>query len=109
MKEFVINNWRDLLSAACMLVSLILFIVRKKPFKVVDSLREVIVRLLPALINNAETKSELKGEQKMSCVVDELVLILQDLGYGSEVINQYLPFAREQVEVILSTPQKKVR
>lgn len=107
--EFLRDNWRLLLEAVCVIASLVFCLIRKKPVKVVDTLKEIIVRLLPALINNAEGMEGLKGEAKLKVVISELVLILKDLGYSDEVIDPYLPFAKEQVEVILSTPQKKVR
>lgn len=107
MKEFLIDNWRIIAELVLLVGSTVLFIVRKKPVKVIDTLKETIVRLLPALINTAECMEGLKGEAKLKAVIDELVLILKELGYGDDIIVQYLAFAKEQVEVILTTPQKK--
>ena len=108
MKEFLIENWRLLLEAACLIVSFVLFLVRKKPVKVLDTIKEFVVRLLPGLINAAEMTT-LSGADKKKYVLEELVKVLKEFGYCDEVITQYLPFASDQVEVILSTPQKKVR
>lgn len=107
--NFIKENWMFILEIAVLLVSVIMFIVRKKPVKVVDTLKEVIVRLLPALICLAENQEGLKGSDKLKFVLDELKKVLTDLGYDGDVQAQYLPFAAEQVEVILSTPQKKER
>lgn len=107
MKQFLIDNWQIFVEVFLLVSSTVLFIVRKKPVKVVDTLKETIVRLLPALINTAERMEGLKGEAKLKAVIDELVLILKELGYGDDIIVQYLAFAKEQVEVILTTPQKK--
>lgn len=106
VQQFFVNYWREILSVVCLIVSTVLWIVRKKPVKVVDTLKELIVRLLPALINGAEA-THLSGSEKLKMVLDSLSKILIDFGYGDDVVNQYLPFAKEQVEVILSTPQKK--
>lgn len=109
MKDFLIQNWKLILECAVLLVSVVMFLIRKKPVKVVDTLKEVIVRILPALIVLAENQEGLKGADKLHFVLDELKKVLTGLGYGDEILSQYLPFAAEQVEVILSTPQKKVR
>ena len=107
--NFIKENWKLILEVLLLLVSVIMFLVRKKPVKVVDTLKETIVRILPALIVLAEKQDGLKGSDKLKFVLDELKKVLTDLGYGDEILSQYLPFAAEQVEVILSTPQKKVR
>ena len=103
---FLQENWRLLLEASLVLVSTILFIVRKRPVKVVDTLKEIIVRVLPSLICAAE-RTDLKGSDKMKWLLDELAKVLRELNYGDDVIAQYLPFAMDQVELILSCPQKK--
>ena len=108
MKQFILENWRLLLEACCVVASLVFCLIRKKPVKVVDTLREIILRLLPGLVNSAEM-TDLKGEAKLQYVLNELVKILRELGYSDEVIAPYLRYAQDQVEVILSTPQKKVR
>lgn len=107
--NFIKENWQLILEVAVLVVSVVMFLVRKKPVKVVDSLKEVIVRILPALIVMAENQDGLKGSDKLKFVLDELKKVLTELGYSGDVLSQYLPFAAEQVEVILSTPQKKVR
>lgn len=106
MKEFLIDNWRIIAELVLLVGSTVLFIVRKKPVKVVDTLKATILRLLPVLINRAENTG-LKNEAKLNACIDELVLILKELGYGDDIIVQYLAFAKVQVEAILSTPQAK--
>lgn len=109
MKEFILTYWREILSLICFIASIILCCVRKKPVKVVDTLRETILRLLPGCINAAEIESGLTAEKKKAFCVSCLQNVLRDLGYGDDVVGQYLPFIYDQIEVILSTPQKKVR
>lgn len=105
--NFIQVNWRLILEACLVIASFIILLCRKKPIKVLDTLKEVIVRVLPGLINLAESQDGLKGADKLKFVLDQLTLALKDLGYGDDTICQYLPFASDQVEIILSTPQKK--
>lgn len=107
MIDFLKMYWREILSVVFFLLSLILYIVRKKPVKVVDTLKEIICRILPALINQAEMIEGLSGADKLKLVLDAVVNVLKDDGFGDDVIKSYLPFAKEQVEIILSTPTKK--
>lgn len=104
--DFISIYWREILDILAIVVSIVLLCIKKKPFKVVDTLSTVIIRLLPSLIREAEA-SGLKGQDKLKMVLDELQKLLKSLDYGDDVIAQYLPFAANQVEVILSTPQKK--
>lgn len=103
--DFIIQNWRLLLEVFCAIIALVLFICRKKPVKVLDTVKECISRLLPYVIKEAE-KTDLKGEDKMVFALQTLYALLKDFGY-EEVYNNYRDFAREQIELILSTPQKK--
>lgn len=102
MKQFIFENWRLLLEAALVLISTILFIVRKRPVRVVDTLKETIIRLLPYCITLAEKAP--KGEKLEKCL-SLLAELLADMDY--ELDDFHKKFAAEQVEIILSTPQKK--
>lgn len=104
--DFVKNYWFLILPGIEIICTIFVLVLRKKPVKVVDTLKEVIVRVLPSLICAAE-KTGLKGSDKLHLLLDELAKVLKELNYGDDVIAQYLPFATEQVELILSTPQKK--
>lgn len=107
VKDFLIQNWRLILEVALVVISVVLLIVKKKPVNVVDTIKEIIVRILPALINQAEMIVGLSGQDKLRLVLDALSKVLKDDGFGDDVIKSYLPFAQEQVEIILSTPTKK--
>lgn len=111
MINFLSVYWRDILSALAIVVSIVLLVIKKKPVKVVDTIKEVICRLLPGLILDAERIYQVSGlgEAKAQYVLDLLVKVLKEFGYGDDVISQYLPFMADQLEAILSTPQKKVR
>lgn len=108
MKEFFIQYWRLLFEALLVILSFIFMVVRKKPVKVVENLSTLICRLLPGLINEAETEfGSGCGSAKLKFVLDGLVILLKECGYSDEAVDSYLPWAKDQVEVILSTPKKK--
>ena len=102
MKDFILNYWREILDVLAIVISIILLCIKKKPVQVVDTLKETIIRLLPYCINKAEGCP--KGEKLAACLalLGEL-LSSMDLPF-TETDKK---FATEQVEVILSTPQKK--
>lgn len=111
MKEFLIfikENWKLLLEAAILIGSLVFLIVKKRPVKVVDTLKEFGLRLLPYLINEAENTSY-KGEDKKEFVFAHLIQAFVDAGYEASVISQDKVFWFDMIEAILSTPQKKER
>ena len=100
--EFLQNNWKTIVELVVLLTTIILWIIRKKPVKVVDTLKEVVLRLLPYAITVAESAE--KGA-KLDVCIGLLEEAMKDLGY--ELTPELERFAIEQVEIILSTPQKK--
>lgn len=100
--EILRDNWKVIVEIVVLLTTIILWIIRKRPVQVVDTLKETIIRLLPYCINQAENAP--KGE-KLSVCLNVLAAVLADLGI--HLNEDYTKFAIEQVEVILSTPQKK--
>lgn len=100
--KFIQENWRLILEIALVIVSTVIFIVRKRPVRVVDTLKETICRLLPYCITLAEKAP--KGEKLSQCLAI-LSQLLADMGIDLD--EDYKRFAIEQVEIILSTPQKK--
>lgn len=108
MKEFLIEYWRDILSIVVMLTTLVLWLVRKKPVKVIDTIKESILRLLPYCISEAEKLTGVTGADKKAFALDMISAYLKEfISCGDDELKTYLQFASEQVEVILSTPQKK--
>lgn len=103
MKDFVLTYWRVLLEALLVIVAFVICLIRKHPIKVVDTLKEIICRLLPCCLNQAE-QSELKGDDKKVFALKLLDEALKELGFE---LGDYREFASEQLEIILSTPQKK--
>ena len=102
MIDFLKLYWREILEVVAVLVSIIICCIKKKPVQVVDTLKETIIRLLPYCICKAENAP--KGE-KLGLCLSLLSECLAELGI--ELNDDYKKFALEQVEVILSTPQKK--
>ena len=102
MINFLNEYWKVILDLVVLMATIILWIIRKKPVKVVDTLKEIVVRLLPWCINSAESAP--KGE-KLGVSLALLEEALKDMGY--ELTPELKEFASEQVEIILSTPQKK--
>lgn len=106
--DFLSLYWREILEVILLIISVVVFIVKKKPVKVIDTVKECITRLLPYCIYEAEKQEDLKGkgEKKKIFALSVLYKLLQEFGY-EEVYDQYREYAAEQIEVILSTPQKK--
>lgn len=100
--DFLIDNWKTVVEIVVLLTTIILWIIRKRPVQVVDTLKGTILRLLPYCISQAENQP--KGE-KLSFCLSLLASTLAELGI--ELNDDYKAFATEQVEIILSTPQKK--
>lgn len=102
MFDFLKLYWREILEVVAVLVSIIICCIKKKPVRVVDTVKESICRLLPYCISQAENQP--KGE-KLNFCISLLASTLAELGI--EFTDSYKQFALEQVEIILSTPQKK--
>lgn len=106
MKVFLIQYWRELLYVLCALVSLVLFIVKKKPVNVVDSITERILLLAPSFIAKAEeVYGSGHGSEKLLFVIDLFKLSFEE--DGLKIGDKTVKFITSYVEAILSTPQKK--
>lgn len=104
---FVLENWKLIAFVLCLIAELVVFLVRKKPIKVVDSVKEEIFGLLVAAIGSAE---EVFGQGHG---VEKKELVLKAVKNHLEITHPEIDFANyeklasEMVEFILSTPQKK--
>lgn len=109
MKEFskfLIENWRLILEIALVICSAVVFIIRKKPIKVVDNIKEKILLQLPIVISIAEEKiGPGKGPEKLKFVIDYFVYLFDE--EGILLGKDYIKFIETMVEQILSTPKKK--
>lgn len=88
------------------LVMVILSVLKKKPVKVVDTLKEKILSQLPLVMLEAEKKYGAgHGAEKLQFVIDFFIWSFDK--NGLTLGKTYIEFIKESVENILSTPQKK--
>ena len=106
--NFIITNKRLILEVVILIISVVVFILRKKPIKFTDSVKTELIYWLPSAIIQAE-KSGLKGEEKYVCCLEWLYkfMCLENSMLFDEFLQQYESFLGPQIEAILSTPQKK--
>ena len=104
MIDFILEHWRAIFDLVVLLIAVILFIVKKKPVKVIDSVTDFLYKLLPALINKVERPGE--GEQKKNEVISLALYFLSQSFPGVDV-NQYVSLIEKIIEAYLSTPNKK--
>lgn len=105
--EFLKSYWREILEILAVLASIIICCIKKKPVKVVDTIKQMICTWLPGVISAAES-SGLKGEAKLEYAINFLYSVFaKDYLTRDEFDNKYLAFVKAEIEAILSTPQKK--
>lgn len=111
MIDFIVKNWRLIVELVLLLASIVLLIVKKKPLKLVDSVKTMIISYLPEVINRVEAYCKQRGFSSK----DKLrmaVFIIQDylvsnFGLTESELPLYTDFIIGHIESILSTPQKK--
>ena len=112
LKQFFIQNWQLLASALLFIIATIIGIVtkKKKGYTFSDILLGLIAEQLPLWISTAESTAGATGEQKKVAVLNSA------LNYASKTLGRKLSEeetsfiiaqASEQIEKILTTPQKK--
>lgn len=104
--NWVVSHPEIITSAIGLIASIVICCIRKKPVKVVDTLREKILFKLPVVIDAAEKKFGAgHGEEKLKFVIDYFTWEFSENGliFG----DSYKEFIKYSVEQILSTPQKK--
>lgn len=109
MIEFFVTYWKEL---ACVLGFIIVTLVTVitnltgKKVKVYDGIRTFIVSILPHFINLIESEGKKPSKEKLkNCLLAVNVAIKQQ--FPSFDIGSYDDFIVENIEKILSTPQKK--
>ena len=111
LKEFLVHNWQLIASALLFVVSFIIGLItrRKKGYTFSDILLGLIAEQLPAWIKTVEDEGG-NGEQKKVAVLNNaLNFASKTLGrkLSEEETSFIVTQASEQIEKILSTPQKK--
>lgn len=102
--DFILENWQLIAHAVIALVSVIFFILKKKPNQIIDSVAEGILKFLPHALNLAELTA-LKGVAKKEYCINLIREWARQ--HSIELTDYYIDFASKQIELILSTPQKK--
>lgn len=104
--EWMLGHPETIASIVCAIVSVVIWLFKKKPVKVVDLLKTKIMDQLPAVINEAENQiGPGNGEKKLQFVIDYFTWSFDQ--EGLKLGDSYLKFIKMAVEQILSTPQKK--
>lgn len=104
---FFLENWKLVAFALCLCVELVIFLVRKKPVKVVDSIKEDLIPVIIGAINAAETSvGDGHGDVKKDLVIKAVESFVNEK-YPEVDFKAYKEFVSLMLEIILSTPQKK--
>lgn len=105
--DFIVKYWKYISVLLILIVEIIIFVIKKKPVKVIDSVKGFISAALPGLIELAESQFPAggHGQEKFELVFNLLKELLQENGY--EMTSTLNEFTCKQIENILSTPQKK--
>lgn len=89
-------------------IILVLQLFKKKPVKVIDGLYSALLKALPGFIVYAEQLiGDGKGDEKLEKVVELSIAYIDKLYPGIKDHSAFVDFVKCQVEIILSTPQKK--
>lgn len=105
MIEFLQEYWFQLVIVIVSLASVVCSFIRRKSSGSMDEIKNMIADVLPGFINLAEA-SGVHGKSKLMFVIDSVMKRIK--GYTSEKDEQFwMSYIRDQVENILSTPQKK--
>lgn len=100
--NFILSHWETLLSVVMFILSVVVFIIRKKP---VSDVQSVIFKGCLDAIKLAECGDK-KGKDKLDAA---LLYVCQYLNsyYPSIDTGKYFNYICSVIEDILSTPQKK--
>lgn len=102
--NFITENWRWLLATILAIVNILLVIFKRK-VKVYDSVKEIILSVLPSFINIAEDLAT-GGEFKKQFVIDSVSNLLINK-FANINVDNYNQFISDSIESILATPRKK--
>ena len=100
--NFIISHYEAILSVLTLIISVVVFIIRKKP---VSDVQSIIYAGCIQAIKLAEAGDK-KGKDKLDAAVMYVAQYLNDY-YPSLDTGKYLNYIAGVIEVILSTPQKK--
>lgn len=92
--DFLKQYWKLISLAVLFLFNFILLIVRKKPVKIVDTIREAIAIICPYFIRVSEDKYGLGHGDVKQAYATELIIeyIKKQYSLSDDVANGYVPF-----------------
>lgn len=113
--DFIVENWRLIIDVLSLIIVTILFFIKKKPIKIVDSVKTTIISALPGIISKVENYKDvfdpnrkITGEEKLHMAINACYsLMVDDLGINENDLCKYNSWLISTIEDILSTPQKK--
>lgn len=105
MMDFIWAHKYELIEIA-LLVTVTLITIFKKKVKTYDGIKSVILSTLPHFITLIEQNRGKKGDEKLKACVLAINVYLKSQ-FPEFVIGSYDDFITENIEQILSTPQKK--
>lgn len=90
------NNWKLIVAVLLFLFSFILQCFRKKPVKVVDTIREAIAVICPYFIRMSEDKYGRGHGEIKEAYASELIIeyIKKQFSLSDDAANGYVPFIR---------------
>lgn len=105
MISFLQAYWVEIIIVVLSFVSVIFSVIRFKPSKAADDVKLMIAEVLPGFINLAEL-SGVHGKAKLLFVVESIMKRIRKY-ISSRDSTYWMEYITEQIENILSTPQKK--
>ena len=101
--DWLAANYKLVAYVVCTFIVLIINLIPKR-VKVLDTVKETILQMLPELIDKVEEPG--KGPEKRKAVIEMCCAAVSKLFPGVQV-SHYYGFISKAIEAILKTPQKK--
>lgn len=108
MIQFLTSYWKEVLEVVCLIISLVLWLLKKTKIVKQDTILEQLVLRLPVMIRQAE-KTDGNGAEKKASVMLYALSWLADMTGESmqEISKKYEAKIDVLIEDILTTPTKK--
>lgn len=104
--DFIVQYWQYISVGVVLIINILIFIIKKRPVMVQESLKQVLLSLLPGFIAGAEEAiGHGNGSTKLALVLNACDDWLQNNGFS--LTPELKKFIGLSIENILSTPQKK--
>lgn len=105
--DFIVSHWSYISFAILFVIEIIIFVIKKKPVQVYDTMKQVIVCMLPGLIKLVESEfpSGGHGSEKKELVLKHVEDLFKENDFT--FTSSYRSFTEKMIEDILSTPSKK--